>query len=111
MTTSLSDLLRESVIVRGALAIIVVLGIMIMSIMNIEPDVRVWSLAFAVVGFFFGSASQGSVTMATKASQQQILDVIAQHNTLVQEIMAGAHVQMAKSIMTELEKRSPGQPP
>lgn len=53
--TSLADLLKESVLFQGALAVICLVGTFVLLVMQINVPQYVYLLDGTVVGFFFGA--------------------------------------------------------
>ena len=53
--TSLADLLKESVIFQGALAVICLVGTFVLLVLRIDVPQYVYLLDGTVVGFFFGA--------------------------------------------------------
>ena len=53
--SSLIDLFRESVLVQGLLALVVVSTVMVLLVMGVQVPPELWAVVGVIVGYYFGS--------------------------------------------------------
>lgn len=82
--TTFMDLIRESVIFQGLLALIVITGLIAMLLMRIPVNEEMWVVVGTVLGYFFGAKGFQNLRAATSESTQ-LLAQIAQQNAQVLE--------------------------
>lgn len=68
--TTLMDLVRESVIFQGLIALIVIVGLMLMLVLRIPVDEQMWVVVGTVLGYFFGAKGFQNLRAATSESSQ-----------------------------------------
>ena len=87
---TLIDLLRESVIVQGILAVMALGGTFWLLLSGHPVDDRIWMVDTAVLGFFFGAKGLANVRGASETSSRFIAEIGRQNAELVQLMLTPA---------------------
>ncbi len=85
--TTLMDLLRDSVIVQGILAIMAIGGTFWLLLSGHPVDDRIWMIDTAVLGFFFGAKGLANVRGASETSSRFMAEIGRQNAELVQLLL------------------------
>ncbi len=102
--TTLLDLIRESVIVQGLLALMALGGTFWLLLAGQPVDDRIWMIDTAVLGFFFGAKGVFTVRGASEMSVRHMAGIARQNQEMMGLVLSQLPVPAASASRTQGSK-------